>query len=151
MPSLLPTGHCFDDALDLITERVNESGAAVVDRLTLVHAICVATDGTRYAHAWVEEDGTAWDAAMLHGRRIYYAVAREEFEAARRVEQTTRYTIAEALAENARTQTYGPWRPEYQALCGRDGRIHGLIGAELSPELKRWQRNRLKRRRRAER
>ena len=139
MSTLRPTRHCFDDALEFISERVKENPAlAHTSALILVHAICRgALDGPHpdepYAHAWVEEDDLCWDAALVGEHwehQIYYAVARDEFYAARRVTTTTRYTVRQACLENLRSGTFGPWRPEYRALCGGD-RILGSIPATI--------------------
>ena len=119
MTTIHPTHSCFDDAI----ERLQELGGAA----TLVHAICIGDDGTRYAHAWVEHDGQVWDSGKLaDGRRVTYAVALLEYDTARRVQQKWRYTILEMLRENRLHHTFGPWVPELRALCGRRivGRIH---------------------------
>jgi hypothetical protein len=127
MSTILPTGHCFDDALDYITERVPELDDAGRAALRLVHAICIAQDGTPYAHAWVEDDGKAWDAGLLDGKRIWYAVEIAEFMTARHVMDVTRYTLTQALEANWSSGHYGPWKPAYKALCGQSGKIMGIF------------------------
>ena len=90
---LLPTHHCFDDALDYLNQRVlEEPRLARRKTLYLVHGIAVGEHGP-YAHGWCEEGGLCWDAALANGDRIWYAVARAEFYAARQIQATTRYTI----------------------------------------------------------
>ena len=141
MPTLMPTRHCFDDALDLISTRIM-ADRSLIPELTLVHAVCVAPDGsgTRYAHAWVEEvmpDGevVCWDSALLESQLVYYAQPLSEYYPRRRVQETTKYTVLEALAENYRSNHFGPWKDEYIALCSQasatpqvwavDGELHG--------------------------
>jgi hypothetical protein len=136
MADLLPTHHCFDDALEFIAERVKESPSLAHDTaLILVHGIARATSGPHvgelYAHAWCEEEGHCWDAALLDGQRIYYSVAREELYAARQVEDVTRYTIQQACLLNLGTRHYGPWVPRYRSLCG-GVRVMGAIQADAS-------------------
>jgi hypothetical protein len=120
--TILPTHSCFDDSLDLIELRV-KAKIADADVLVLVHGICTAPDGDPYAHAWVEENGLAWDSGLLDGEAIYYVCSVEEFTKARGVQKTTRYTVREALIENYRTNMYGPWEPEYLALCHPRGAL----------------------------
>ena len=139
MQQILPTNACFDDALELIAERVKETPTLAFGRaLILVHGIARGLeDGPRpdepYAHAWVEEGDQCWDAGLLDGQRIYYAVSREEFYAARRIQTTTRYTVRQAALENLRTGHFGPWVAEYRALCGGDGKLFGTIQATVEP------------------
>jgi hypothetical protein len=126
--NILPTYQCFDDAIEYIYR------ARHTPPLTLVHGIAMASDGSRrlYAHAWVEEYGKCWDCGIVEGQRLWYSVPREEFYAARQIQETTRYTLRQVLRENQRTGTTGPWKPEYQALCGRGGSVMGSIAADAS-------------------
>jgi hypothetical protein len=131
--TILPTFHCFDDALELIAARVAEGA----DGVLLVHGIAVGANGEPYAHAWVEEHGLSWDSGLWQGQRIYYAVGVAEFYAARQIVQTTKYTAREAAEQNHRTHSYGPWEPVYRALCreaGR-GRIVGQYDATYAPDV----------------
>lgn len=89
----------------------------------LVHAIILAPDdyadlaaGERSVHAWVEEGDLCWDAGILDGQHIRFSVEHAEYYAHYRVQETTRYTMADVLRENRRSGHYGPWRPEYQQL-----------------------------------
>lgn len=139
MTDILPTYRCFDDAMELIEIRVKESPTLYgnADAIALVHAICIAQDGTRYVHGWVEEDGQVWDAGILHGARVYFAVAREEYYAAKHVEETTRYTLRDIWRENSRSGHYGPWKPAYLALCGSgDKRVLGRLQLRVPTELR---------------
>jgi len=132
---LLPTGTCFDDALEYLNERVlADPSLAERSTLVLVHGIARSTDGADepYAHAWCEEAGQAWDAALWNGQRIYYAVARAAFYEARRIADATQYTIRQACLLNYATRHYGPWLPRYRALCGQGGRVMGRHAADAS-------------------
>ncbi len=126
MSTIYPTHSCFDDAID----RLQELGGAA----TLVHAICVGDDGTRYAHAWVEHGGVVWDSGQLaDGRRVSYAADLLDFYRERRVQQKWRYTILEMLRENRRHGTYGPWEPDLRALCRQRPRVVGRSTARTPP------------------
>lgn len=130
---LLPTFHCFDDALEYLNQRVLADRSLVDNgRLKLVHGIACGDDGTRYAHGWCEEDGLCWDAAIADGQRIWYAVAAAEYYAARRIGETTRYTVRTACLMNLATGHYGPWLPAYRALCGPGGRVLGRTPADAT-------------------
>lgn len=121
---ILPTQHCFDDALDFIAERVKaEPTHAWRTDLILVHGICLIPNGPRlgerFAHAWVEENDLCWDAGIVNGEQVYYSMFHEAFYLILKVQETTRYTIKEAWIENKKANNYGPWLPEYLELCGR--------------------------------
>jgi hypothetical protein len=129
--NILPTHRCFDDALDYISERLRRH-PGLVETLILVHGIARAPNGTLYAHAWTEEDGVCWEGGLLNGERIWFSVSRDEYYAARQIQETTQYTCREALAENLRSGHYGPWKPIYRMLCGHGNRIMGSIPADAS-------------------
>jgi hypothetical protein len=126
-----PTHSCFDDAIAYLEMRVRIDPDLVFgDALVLVHGIAraaAATDavafealapGDPFAHAWVEEGELVWQAGVLEdGAQVAFAVARTEFYAQLRIEAATRYTLRQVWEENCRSGTFGPWRPEYQALC----------------------------------
>lgn len=122
-----PTHHCFDDALELINDLLLERPDRAHDpALGLVHGIAVGNGqgvdvGHRYAHAWVEDGDLCWDSGLLNGQRIYFPVTRDKFYASRGIVQTTRYSIEQAWLENVRSGHYGPWQPEYRALCKGQG------------------------------
>lgn len=123
MRMIRPTQTCFDDALDLLAEWLRRDRTAMI---TLVHAICLAPDGpdagAPFAHAWLERDGRIWQIGLLDGARVLWSVEPDEYRALMRPVAETRYTALEALRENDRSGHYGPWKPEYRALCG-GGRI----------------------------
>ncbi len=130
-----PTFTCFDDALELIGERVRED-PTTVNTLLLVHGIATGDGGDIYAHAWVEDGDHCWDSGQVNGQRVYYAVARAEFYAARQIVGSTRYTVREAFRENVQSGHYGPWRPAYRLLCGSGfrRRIMSSIPATYEPD-----------------
>lgn len=123
-PIIYPTHDCFTDALEYLSDRVIFAGLRI-GVFRLVHAIALLPAGPEkdkpFAHAWVEEDtdgGTlAWQSGYLDGRRIRYAVEAAALRAELRIQAETRYSALQACFENQRSGTYGPWKPEYQALC----------------------------------
>lgn len=124
-----PTHRCFDDALELLEARVrHEPALARSNTLLLAHGIIRGAeeqaDIGRVAHAWLEErraDGAfiVWDTGLWNGRRIHYSATIEEYYRAARVERDSvvRYTPLEVWQENKRSGHFGPWRPEFAALC----------------------------------
>lgn len=133
MSTILPTHHCFDDALECLVWRLSIDPSRGDDpALVLVHAIRIACDGTPYAHAWVEDGDLVWDAGILNGQKIAYAAQRAEYYAATTIQEQTRYTAREALAENRRAGNYGPWVQAYRVLCSSSRRVFGM-DAEARP------------------
>lgn len=128
--NLFPTHTCFDDALDYCTHRLKMDRRAAT-KLTLVHGILMVPDGpkkgTLFAHAWVEERNQVWQDGFLEdGTRVTWSMDRKEFAEKMGLQKETRYTLRQARRENLRTMTYGPWLPEYQALCGK-GETLGVL------------------------
>jgi len=123
-----PTFSCFDDAIEFL-EALAIAGmpAHKLGQYRLVHAVCVAPDGAKYAHAWVEHRlrKSAWLAGIVEGKRVVYSLRLPELYEIYQPEQMTRYTPREASRENYRTGTQGPWKPEYQALCSDERRVRG--------------------------
>lgn len=127
---IYPTGTCFDDAMDFLELRLRvDPGLANGAGLLLVHGIATFTNGMNeddrvgepFAHAWVEEGPSVWQAGILDGQRVVYAVDRNEFYAEMKIVDATRYTIREVWEQNVRSEHYGPWEPRYEALT-RDGK-----------------------------
>jgi hypothetical protein len=113
-----PTGTCFDDALEFVIEaNVPRSNWY---KYTIVHGVCVAPDGHRYAHAWIERGELAIQVMLDGEERFALSLPRGEFYTYYRVRLTTRYTVREAAEENRRTGHYGPWLEQYRQLLGRD-------------------------------
>jgi hypothetical protein len=123
--TIYPTHKCFDDALDVVARWAREH--VELSTVTVVHAICLAPEGpeagTPFAHAWVERDGRVWQLGRIDDAIVLWAADAAEYRAAMRPITEARYTVVEALAENRRSGTYGPWRPEIKALCGTGRRI----------------------------
>jgi hypothetical protein len=121
--TIYPTHTCFDDALDYLAHRVRQNRRAAM-KLTLVHGILLAPEGKRkgepFAHAWVEEGGRVIQDGLLEdGSRVTWSMSVAEFREKMQPQKTTRYTVRQAARENRRTNHFGPWVPEYQALTGR--------------------------------
>jgi hypothetical protein len=118
---ILPTHTCFDDALDFLTAQCVADPTAV-DNFVLVHAILLApegpSEGRPFAHAWVEVGDIAWLSGVVDGRRVYYAVKQVEYYAQMRPISMTKYSAQAAVEENYKHHNFGPWQPEYIALCG---------------------------------
>jgi hypothetical protein len=120
---ILPTHHCFDDALDIIAARAHAEFESA-RHLVLVHGICLIPEGPRegepFSHAWVEDRDEVWQGGLFDGETVAYAMSTGEFEALLRVQERTRYSLREAWEENCRTGTYGPWVEKYRALCRKE-------------------------------
>lgn len=116
---IFPTHSCFDDALDLAEALVMQDRREA-GKLFVVHAICLMPDGRPYAHAWLEREDCCLFVGVIEGREVPLEAAKDEFYVEYKVQESTRYTLREALAENVRTNHYGPWKPEYEALCGKN-------------------------------
>lgn len=122
MTNIFPTHHCFDDALDFL-EELSKQKNPMIHRIRVVHAICLAPDGNEYAHAWVEQDGKfVIFAGMVDGEKQWFAGEVGEYYAEHKVQETVKYTPREALAENLKHETYGPWVDRYKALCAPKGK-----------------------------
>jgi hypothetical protein len=114
---LYPTGTCFDDALDFLSEFLKRN-RMLATTCELVHGIALARDGEPYSHAWVEQArATVWTAGIVKGEKIYVGVDIDDYYDEMRVQEATRYSLLEAWAENSRTGTYGPWLDKYSRLC----------------------------------
>lgn len=124
--TIYPTLTCFDDALELMHDILKfAQGWAPEDRthlllnLYLVHAIVKASD-RETAHAWVEHDGydQVFIVGLIEENRVAFTGPRKDYYRVHNVIDKFRYTYSEAVQENRRTGTYGPWIPELDALCG---------------------------------
>jgi hypothetical protein len=135
MPSLYPTHHCFDDALDFVQDLVRKGARPewLIDTCTIVHAICRIPDGAGFdpddvdgrlfSHAWVELDGHVFQAGLRNlgddpvKQRVWYATTPEAQLERLRPTRVWRYTLKEAWEHNERHMTFGPWEPELIELC----------------------------------
>lgn len=127
---LLPTHHCFDDALEFISERVlRDPSEMTAGRLVLVHGIAILPEGPEagqpFAHAWVEEAEAAgvvlWQAFLMNGERVWLGAQLEEIYTQLQVGQTWRYSVPEAAVQNMLHVNFGPWAPELQGLLRKKG------------------------------
>jgi hypothetical protein len=125
MPTVIkPTHTCFDDVLDH-QSYLFKTDPQTVARQHIVHGICLMPEGPRigepYAHAWVEDDteDRVYQSGLVDTAMVWYSVSRPEWYAMMRVQKFTRYTFLEALKKNWQTYFFGPWEPEYLALCGK--------------------------------
>lgn len=115
--TILPTGECFDDAVAIIAELVEENpGVLVTDEYVIVHAV-VAPYGEDMAHAWVESKDTVQFIGIVDGERVIVEADRIEFYENIKAKDWTKYTIREAYQEERRTGECGPWEEKYQQLC----------------------------------
>jgi len=118
--TILPTYSCFNDAIEYIEGHARTNPSAAL-KLVLVHAIVLMPDGPErgkpYAHAWVEDSELVWQAGVLDGQRVYFSCRADEYLPFMRVQAYTRYSVYELWQENKKSGHYGPWKPEYQALC----------------------------------
>lgn len=124
--TILPTHHCFDDALDFINALLMGGETERLDGVRVVHGLCLAPEGPKagspFAHAWIEEAGKCVQAGLLEGQKdkFYFGIDRAEFYAMLRVQVTTVYTVPEALVKNVSTGHFGPWESSYRAII-KDG------------------------------
>lgn len=136
-PTIIPTHACFDDALDFFALMLDEQ--QLLDEhanYRVAHGVCVgALTGEEYAHAWVEQLDAqlAWQAGKLRAtdELVYFALPIDAFRTTFRVRRYTRYTLQRVAYLNQSSGHYGPWHPEYRALCNNGhGQIVGsVIGA----------------------
>jgi hypothetical protein len=126
--TLYPTFSCFDDAMHYI-EYVLKA-APEMDNIFVVHAIGIAHDeeGRRYSHAWVEDHnvGVAIYAGFLQGVKVYLCSPLNEYYSKFKFIETTKYTPMEAVNNNLKHGSFGPWEPKYVALCGNGE--HTILG-----------------------
>lgn len=114
---------CFTDALEFIERHIKRDPTLVHDKtFVLVHGILVVPEGEpnaglRHSHAWVEKDGDVWQSGFLDGQKIYFACRRDEFYAEAGIEASTSYTMLDVWIANKSSGHFGPWKPDYQALC----------------------------------
>jgi len=127
---LYPTHKCFDDAIDYLVFVAMTQGKAELIRYTLVHGILRPKHSNHgeYAHAWLElNNGT--DDICLDGRYLAKSENNKEarfvmcefdrkgYYSEMGVLEVTKYTPAEAQAENIKHENYGPWIEKYRRLC----------------------------------
>lgn len=116
---IFPTHSCFDDALEMLPVLI-EQDRRNRELLHLVHAICLMPDGSHYAHAWVERENECLFFGIINGEKLLLVTNKDKFYQLYKVQETTRYTVREAAKENFNNNHYGPWKPEYYALCSNN-------------------------------
>jgi hypothetical protein len=122
--TIFPTFNCFTDAMEFV-EHVGLRLPEKVKDITLVHAICIASEGGReYAHGWVEDsdEKEAIFCGIYMDTKYYFAAPFENFFETFKVKESTRYSVSEAVKENLRTFNFGPWEDKYKALCANGER-----------------------------
>lgn len=123
--TIYPTHSCFDDAMEFIDWMALEfKEDKDLDELFLVHSINQTNAGRAYAHAWVEDNnsGVAVFAGIYKGEKAYFYSPVKDFYDRFNVQETTKYTVKEAVENNLRTCNYGPWEDKYIALCANGDR-----------------------------
>src|SRR4030095_8176654 len=126
MPDILPTHTCFDDALELLTQRVTKDPSlAKKRRILLVHGVLLVPDGAEdagkpFAHAWVQQAGQCWFTGLVEGVRVHYSIPRDVYYQTMRAQEWTTYTPRQALFENFKHGHYGPWKDPYLKLCSSE-------------------------------
>jgi hypothetical protein len=121
--TIYPTHTCFDDVTEYMNQLA-EAGTSLDElmRYTVVHGVVVASDGHRFAHAWLELDGETIESGIYNGERVWVSMSRTEFDATHDLAEETRYTIREAVALDGEHGP-GPWKPEYRALCSDSRKV----------------------------
>lgn len=114
-----PTHTCFDDAADMLDQIIlQDFSVARSEDILLVHGICHPPTFREYSHAWLEQDRRyALFTGIVDGERQEFKTCIEDFYKYFFVKETTKYTPMEALRENRRHVTYGPWLDKYKILC----------------------------------
>jgi hypothetical protein len=125
----MPTGQCFDDAIELFQEILEQAHGweqsmqrELVASLRLVHAIVMVGD-KQSAHAWVEDEthDLVYFTGFLNGEKARFAAPRGEYRAVHGVVEELRYNYSEMIVNNRAYRTFGPWNHKYLELCGQDG------------------------------
>lgn len=156
---IVPTGHCFDDAWQLVMSVVPVRYLST-DTFRVVHAVCRGSDGTEYAHAWVEEYGqhvgawidgarsaipgspsVGWQGGIHLGKRVYYAIEVDAMHRMLEAGQMVRYSPQDMVHAAQRFGHTGPWdligpyaigggRIMGVARRGTDARVRSIIWVE---------------------
>jgi hypothetical protein len=145
--TIYPTHTCFDDAMDFLETTIKEGKHPreyIVNNLVTVHAICIMPDGTKYAHAWIEEG----DSCIFKGRgeclidgkmehlEGYMWADKKEFYAYYNVQETTHYSLEQVWKENKKHATTGPWIDKYKKLCSTSRKMQIPLDAKDEHSIK---------------
>lgn len=98
-------GDCFQVAANLVTEWPFEGTPVVVHGLPFGRG--GSATGKRFAHAWVECDGLAYD--FSNGLKVVTPIVRYYRLGDIKPEQTFRYTREQVIEKLLATGIYGPW------------------------------------------
>ena len=117
--SIHPTGTCFEDItlafVDMLTSKQSRANDPT---FYMVHGICLLKDGSRYSHAWIEEDGHVWFSGKFDGQQALLQTSRKDFYKEFRVQECTKYNhpqlIRTALEHG---DAPPPWEKKYLMLC----------------------------------
>lgn len=126
---LCATGECFDDAMEIIVWTIKRHGYDWTrDNVQLVHALCVAPTGIKYAHAWIEMEGMVYQLAKFSGRsgRVISRMPKADALLLFKPAEYTAYSVTEAASfgENS-----GPWVSPYTEHTADD--ISGPLGMTM--------------------
>jgi hypothetical protein len=126
--NIYPTHTCFDDAFELIEKHIvagNVTKEELIKDFMIVHAICLLPNGKAYAHAWVERhDKYCIFKGIINGEATFLEAEKEEYYEHFKVQETMKFPIQAAVAQNKLYGTTGPWSEKYKALCGSDKTIY---------------------------
>ena len=123
MVNFFPTHTCFDDAFEFINDVIINNLKMLdqlKEELVLVHAICkMPADGRLYAHAWVEDKKKKQCIfkGIVNGKADYFGADMKEYHEHIMPQEITLYTVMQAVIENRKNGTLGPWKQEYKKLC----------------------------------
>lgn len=117
---LLPTGKCFDDALDGLWAILKEEGPKAADSYRLAHGILHnPINGEVYSHAWFETPTTVFHSCVFRGSKGFAEIPKDHYYALLKITDVTLYTPKEAYEANHASGHYGPWIERYVELCKR--------------------------------
>lgn len=117
--NIYPTGSCFDDAIEII-KAAAKNGQPNWRNMIIIHGICVDPGGKKFSHAWVEDNQECLWMGIIKGETVIAVANRTEFYEYMSVQDTTAYTIEQAVHEERRTGKCGPWEQKYLDLCKQD-------------------------------
>jgi hypothetical protein len=119
-----PTHTCFDDTLDFVAAYVDAGRGTLREleaSLWIMHGLCRPRGGALIAHGWLHivcSGEIMQGGRMTNGDRCFYRLPGETFNTIWQPQLVTRYRVSEALEQNRRHLTFGPWVPEYIERCG---------------------------------
>lgn len=110
-----PTRTCFDDATYYVAAQMVHDPEFDAGEWRIVHGLCLLENGTPYAHAWIERNGSkAIGCGLVDGERVYYTADRRDFYRHFRPQELIRYTVDDVIGR----ETGGPWDERYRQFCG---------------------------------